>query len=236
MLDENKINDITKNVEEFYNKQAEEFSKTRHTPWPGWNTCLYHIKQKFPQDKLSVLDIACGNGRFYEFLIENSDYEFDYLGLDNNDYMMIEALLKYQYASFSNFDVFHNLGDIETKYDVVAVFGFTHHIPSQEFRRRWFSSLINLLNPYGMLLMTFWDLNKDERFSKAEKAQDLEENDYYYGWGDSDDKRYVHIYTDEELQSIIDIFEQHDTKLIDTFSSDGKNNNLNRYLIFQHQP
>lgn len=235
MLDEKKIREIIKNTDKFYEAHAQEFTNTRKKPWTGWFKCLEIIKQKFPEDKISVLDIASGNGRFYEFLIQNSNYKLDYLGLDNNDFMMIEALLKYQYANFKNFNVFFDLDSLNKKYNVISIFGLTHHIPGNKFRMEWFEKLPDLIGENGLLIMTFWQLGQDQRFKKAVKADDLEENDYYYGWGDSDDKRYVHIYTDEELQKINELFEKKNTVLIETFTADGKNNNLNKYFIFERR-
>lgn len=233
MLSKIKINELIKNTEHFYNIHAEEFSKSRQNPWQGWERCLLLIEKNLKQDDISILDIACGNGRFYKYLLDNSNYELDYLGLDNNDYMLVEAVLKYQLANFSSFDVFFDLKNLNDNYNVVSVFGFTHHIPDHNFRRQWFKQLSSLVKPHGLLLLTFWNLPSDERFKKAVKAEDLEENDYYYGWGDSEDKRYVHLYSDDELNDIINTLEQRSFKVIDEFYADGKNNNMNRYIIFE---
>jgi len=231
--------DINKNVKQtkkFYEKHAEEFSKTRQNPWPGWDRCLGLIRNNISKEKVSVLDIACGNGRFYKLLTDAPSPKIEYLGLDNNDFFLVEAVLKYQLAKFENFDVFFDLDKLKKSADVVAVFGLTHHIPGKEFRLKWFSSLARHVNSEGLLLLSFWNLSHDDRFSKAEPAKDLEDNDYYYGWADSKDKRYVHIYTEEELKKIKSMFEQHNFKLIDSFYSDGKSDKLNKYLIFQLQP
>ncbi len=231
-MEETKIRELAQKTTDFYKNHGVEFSKSRQSNWLGWDKCLDIIKNNFARETISVLDIACGNGRFYQFLRTSSDYKIDYLGLDNNDYMLIEGVMKYQLASFLTYDVFFDLPKLTKKYDVVSVFGFTHHIPDANFRLHWFEQLVDLLNPNGLLLITFWDLSPDDRFSKAVKADDLEENDYYYGWGDSEDKRYVHIYSEEELKKITDTMAQKNCQLLDSYMSDGKNNNLNKYLIF----
>jgi len=235
-VDENKIRDINKLNFEFYKNHAEEFSKTRQNPWDGWENCLQTISDDTNKTHLNVLDIGCGNGRFYKFLVDNLKRSVSYVGLDNNDYLMVEALLKYKLADFKNFDVLKDLDKLETKYDLVTVFGLTHHIPGNEYRFAWFKKLPVLLNVEGLLIMTFWNLSEDDRFKKAEKATDLEDNDYYYGWGDSEDKRYVHIYSDEEIDNIKNLFSEKNLKLINEFYADGKTGNLNRYLMFKLYP
>lgn len=54
---------------DFYRNQAVSFSDTRHAKWPGWERCLDEVRA-VSQDKqaLRVLDIACGNLRFEEYL------------------------------------------------------------------------------------------------------------------------------------------------------------------------
>ncbi len=237
-MDENKIKETLTLNYEFYKTHAEEFSKTRQNPWDGWNKCLEIIDTNTKKEQLSVLDVACGNGRFYKFLTDSSDHIISYLGIDNNDYMMVEALLKYELAEFKNMDVLFDLDKIQNTYNLVVAFGLTHHIPGKEFRLHWYESLPRLLNANGILILTFWNLAEDERFKKAEKAKDMEENDYYYGWGENDsaEKRYVHIYPPEEIENIKSTFEKHNLRLLDEFYCDGKSNKLNKYLIFQLGP
>jgi len=147
--------------------------------------------------------------------------------------MMVEALLKYKLATFKNLDVLNKLSEIEKTFDLVTVFGLTHHIPDNDFRTSWFNQLPKFLNNNGILTLTFWNLSEDDRFKKAKKADDMDEDDYYYGWGESNDKRYVHIYSEEEIENIKQIYKKQNLKLLDEFYSDGKTGNLNRYLIFQ---
>jgi len=227
------IRKVINKTNKFYTKHAEEFSKTRQNPWPGWERCVGLIRKNITKEKVSVLDIASGNGRFYQFLTRTPTPQIEYLGLDNNDYLLVEAVLKYQLAEFKNFDVFFGLKALGKTFDVVSIFGLTHHIPGNEFRITWFKSLSNLLNTDGLLMISFWNLSEDERFSKAEPAKELEDNDYYYGWGNSEDKRYVHIYSEKELKKTQLMLEQKNLKLIDSYYSDGKSGKLNKYLIFK---
>lgn len=54
---------------EFYREQAHSFSDTRHAAWPGWMRCLNVVEPSFrSREESVVLDVACGNLRFEEFL------------------------------------------------------------------------------------------------------------------------------------------------------------------------
>lgn len=54
---------------DFYRNQAVSFSDTRHAKWPGWEHCLDEVRAAFQDEQaLRVLDIACGNLRFEEYL------------------------------------------------------------------------------------------------------------------------------------------------------------------------
>ncbi|MEF2656302.1 MAG: class I SAM-dependent methyltransferase [Eggerthellaceae bacterium] len=61
----------------FYQEQAASFSNTRQAAWPGWERCLEHIADHLALNTsaehgtkrpFSILDVACGNLRFEEFL------------------------------------------------------------------------------------------------------------------------------------------------------------------------
>ena len=56
----------------FYEAHAESFSATRHAPWAGWRRCLDLAREAGVAGEgrraLSVLDVACGNLRFEDFL------------------------------------------------------------------------------------------------------------------------------------------------------------------------
>ena len=59
----------TKNLQKFYDNQAEKFSGTRKRHWPEFDHILSHIKKSFPTQKtLRVLELGCGDGRLLSVL------------------------------------------------------------------------------------------------------------------------------------------------------------------------
>lgn len=191
------------------------------------------IKNRFKNKKeISVLDVGCGNGRLFAILGKNIGSKIKYLGVDNNDYFLTEGMLKYDYAEFKKLDIFTELTQLGRTYDVVTCFGITHHIPTKRFRLDWFKKLAALVNPGGILAFSFWNLQADARMQKATKSTGLEENDYYYGWGNTNAKRYFHAYSEAELQELVELFGDLGLELVSTYDADGKTTNLNKYLIF----
>ncbi|OGC45578.1 hypothetical protein A2V49_03710 [candidate division WWE3 bacterium RBG_19FT_COMBO_34_6] len=233
-MDSDKILSLINLNNSFYTKHQEEFSKSRRNPWSGWNKFVDLINKRYEnQNTIKVLDIGCGNGRFYNFLAKSCNISTDYLGLDNNDYFLIEAVLKYKKANFKKIDVFYDIDKISEKYDILAVFGVTHHIPGNSFRKEWFKKIIKLVNKNGIICLSFWNLLSDLRSVKLIKADGLENNDYYYGWSDSNDQRYVHLFNQKELMDIKEIFEANNFFLKSDFLGDGKNEKMNIYQVFE---
>jgi len=217
----NKIIDLN---DSFYNKVWKQFSNTRQYPLSGWNPLIPIIKRRF--DRFSILDVGCGNGRFYGFLKNKFD-SFDYTGMDNNKHLLDIFKRFYPKASVIRKNIFDNVSSLNKRFDVIVAFGVTHHVPGKSFRIEWFNNICSLLNSGGLAIFTFWDF----LYKKPTPAPKLEKNDFYLGWDNKKDvMRYCHFYSKEELISIRNILSKKDIKLISTYKHDG---NKNVYLIFE---
>lgn len=95
----------------FYQEQAASFSNTRQAAWPGWERCLEHIADHLALNTpaehatkrpLSILDVACGNLRFEEFLTRSLPQgSFAVTALDTCDDLLPEEPLhniRYQHC------------------------------------------------------------------------------------------------------------------------------------------
>ncbi len=207
----------------FYQSVATHFSKTRQSNWKGWGRVV-NFFEDLPEPK--VLDIGCGNGRFLNFLKENTSKKFEYTGIDNNAELLSEAQSKNPECKFIDVDVFGNLESLKDKYNFIVVFGLMHHIPGKEFREKWLHDVIALLEEKGILVLTFWDF-------KAEKVLKTlpDEGDYILGWDKKPEtERYAHKFTEKELN---DISTNYDVELVEKLEADGKDNKSNKYLIFK---
>ena len=225
----------------FYEKNAKEFSDTRNFYWKGWPKAWEIIKSHNPNIR-NVLDVGCGNGRFLSFLRENKS-NFTYLGIDHSSSFIAECQknLADENSYFMRFDIANDdfTKIANEKYDLISLIAVMHHIPGNSNRINLIEELASLLNPKGIIVLTFWDFMRgrdiqDKLFpwslTNFDK-KDLEEGDHLLKWSDSTDtQRYCHYFTKEEKLSIIKSSRLH---LIGTFQSDGQNNQLNNYFLLQ---
>ena len=242
------FNKIVKLNNDFYNKIKNEFDKTRLSQWNGWNRVGEIIAQNFKDQKvISILDVACGNGRFVKAVtpVKKGLPLFKYLGIDTNDYLLDKARKnskENKCIEFRNIDVINDLESLSPEtFDIVVAFGITHHIPSKEFRKKWFLDLSKLVSKNGLLIFTIWNYQTDERFEPAgdlgkniKSDIKLEEGDYFLGWGNNKEaKRYFHKYSDAEILGIEEILCSAGLNQISKFKSDGKNGKLNEYFVYK---
>ena len=229
------IDNIIRVNKEFYDKVGPDFDKTRQTSWKGWGSIIEIIKDHFGNNSFSLLDVACGNGRFLATL---SGQPLFGLGIDSNDYLLDQAKKKFgDKAEFQNLDIINDLDLLSSrKFDVIVAFGITHHIPSKELRIKWFEKLSDLVSNNGLLIFTIWNYQVDEKFEANEQINskiELEEGDYFLGWSDNKNaKRYFHKYSDKEIKEINQTLNKKGLKQTQKFKSDGKNGELNEYFVY----
>lgn len=219
---------------EFYRITAPHFNATRQQAWAGWQQVLPYL-----QSPIRVLDIACGNGRFAQFLQQSlHSIDIDYTGIDSDPTLL----------AYAN-DALHPLGikfqlleqDIlqtplpNATYDLVVLFGLMHHIPSWQNRRQFLSDAAQCVADGGLLIFACWRFLDVESLKKRlvdwPAEHDREANDYLLDWRRGEHAlRYCHYVDDDEHKRLIEA-----TGLghVLTFRADGRNNALNQYSILR---
>lgn len=217
---------------------------------------------------IKILDIACGNGRFLKYISDVNSFRFEYVGIDMNSKLLDQAkelqkklinqdleqdnkyLESMKNAKFIQADVIGEIEQIQEQinkngkileeggFDFVTAFGITHHIPSTEFRKKWLLKLKELLKDEGIVVITLWNYNIDNRFKPLQNKEitnklkvdikELEDGDYFLGWKNGEDYRYTHIYGVDEQRELV---ESSGLKTLEHFESDGKTGRTNKYLI-----
>ena len=183
-----------------YNLIAEQFSNTRQRPWPEIE---FLFKDISGNDK--ILDIGCGNGRFFPF------FRGKYLGIDNSERLLELARKKFPKANFQKADAL-NLPFNNESFDKIYSIAVLHHIPSKELRLRFLREAKRVLKPNGFLILTVWKLaNKKELHSfikftilKALKLTKLDFKDILEPWGKKI-LRYYHWFSKKELKGLAEI-------------------------------
>lgn len=212
-----------------YNKIAQEFSATRYKPWE--NTEFLFDNYVIPGDK--VLDLGCGNGRFFELL---KDKDVDYIGVDFSEKMIETAREKYPKVKFQVANAL-NLPFPNNYFNKIYSIAVLHHIPSEKFRIQFFEEARRILKPNGFFILTVWgekakkNLNIFVKDTALKLTGRLERGDTFRPWGNKNDERYFHYFSEKEL---IKLIKQTKFKIIKHgFTTDKRGNKKNIYLIVQ---
>lgn len=241
----------------FYASVHESFSATRSSSWPGWSHSELHIRSLSTgsTSPLQVLDLACGNMRFEKFLNLVPSFAYEAHCVDNcrvladpgfschyTDCDIVASLLERDGA------LEERILTVET-YDLVACFGFFHHLPGNENRQQLLSLILKALKPGGIALVSLWRFMDNQRLrSKALQShaaftkilakegfrQDqLEEGDFFLAWQSREDVcRYCHHFSEAEIEQLVDGIKGF-ANVLERYREDGKDHRSNEYLVLQ---
>ena len=238
---------------EFYQKTAESFSATRNAPWQGWQRVVERAELPSADVPFRVLDLACGNLRFERFLAESlPGCAIDAWTFDACDELVFSGCAPDVTVHHQNLDVTAELfagSDLsailsQCRCDISVCFGFMHHVALPRHREQILEALVGAVRPGGLVALSFWQLSQSDRL--LAKAQAMTEHatrelgltglgpgDYLLGWQDRTDVlRYCHDFSESELDELSAMVSSK-VQEIARFSADGKEGNLNRYLLLK---
>jgi len=129
-------------------------------------------------------------------------------------------------------------------FDLIVVAGVFHHIPSFELRLKMIKYLLSKLSSDGYLIISLWQFMDYQRFKKKVindqstlnakniKLINLEKNDFILDWNRGETAlRFCHFIDKSEQLKLINMSS---SKLIDQFRADGKEEDVNQYLILSN--
>lgn len=130
--------------------------------------------------------------------------------------------------------------------DYAVSFGFMHHIASFEARALFLQLLCACVKPGGAVCVSLWQFMKSPRLSEQAlrftpaackqygiAQKHLEQGDYFLSWqNDSQSFRYCHSFSDSEIPRLVECVKPY-AQLERTFYADGKEGNLNCYLVLR---
>ncbi len=215
------IMDITQQLKNFYNSQAQNFSVSRQKHWPDFDIILQYIKDYIistGKTKLKILELGCGDGRFYRFLKKNLDIEFEYIGVDISDWLIQIARSYSPNTNFIVADMVDYLTDFPSQaMDIVVSIASFQHIP------RYYQRLFVLKNIYRILVYEWLNISLNWSFSRWFVRKYWKQlivsmlkfvfsfwyrkwNDLSIPWKDTKSwkiyKRYYHIFLLSELEKL----------------------------------
>jgi tRNA (uracil-5-)-methyltransferase TRM9 len=239
--------------QQFYQQVATSFSESRSYYWQGWNKLVPYLQElaKNNHNKITVLDIGCGNGRFGSFVAEQlPDIKVKYIGVDNSPELL--EIAKQQQPTenattdFIKLDIIESLlaGNLVEKLTsssphFITALGVLHHIPSFDLRQQFIIQLAETLSRPGYLAFTTWNFLDTKRFAKKIvdpiqidlDSKKLEKHDVILDWKRGQTAyRYCHYTDEEELKTLAkaSLLEQ-----VSQFKADSKSGKLNTYTILK---
>lgn len=191
-------------VVEDYDNISTEFDQTRHHHWDEFQMLVPQLK-----DKQSIVDLGCGNGRFYDFLKKHCKPH--YLGIDNSSGLLKSARKNHPKAKFVKGDLLDIPVDDQSSDITVCIAAF-HHIPSKKLRQKSLDEIHRITRTKGLLFLTVWNLHQPKyrkyvwrsylRWLLSLGSYDI--GDTFIPWGKSGVKRYYHAFTQKEIESLLE--------------------------------
>ncbi len=255
---------------DFYRRVATSFSSTRQAPWPGWRRVFDAVAAQAgdPAVPFRILDLACGNMRFERFFQEawreqGHERPPEFHAVDACRDLAAEATghaNTIDNLRFYELDILAVLMDgsqpaplAVPPCDLVACFGFMHHVPSRDLRLRVLDLLAASAKPGGLIAVSFWAFMNDPRMqAKVAEAEaraqvnqpfatydptQLDPGDHLLGWQqDESVYRYCHHFSDAEIDNLLAAHNANSPvhlRKVDRFDADGRTQDLNRYVLLR---
>jgi SAM-dependent methyltransferase len=207
---------IKKDLENFYNQEAEKYYFTRKKYRSDWYIILEEIK-KNPKQTISILEFWCWSGRFISFLNQNlQDKKINYIWIDLSQKLIEFAKKDNSNNKFIQDDISNYIKQTKQEsFDYIVWIASFQHIPSKKERLFLLKSFYRSLNYWWKLIMTNWSISK--RFIKKYykvfinsllkflyTSWNYSRNDLYIPWKNKGitNKRYYHIFTKKEIKNL----------------------------------
>lgn len=215
--------------------------------------CIDNCEELLPWDKPDFVEfwsanIVTNEAYVYSILPETEGSSFDMLGNLASEHetttgSLGSSMSKKLATTISSTKTTVPLELPADSFDLSVCFGFFHHVPGFDERVALLKKMLDATKLGGYVAIALWQFMKSERIAANARAAtknavekfnlELEPNDNFLNWQDRTDVfRYCHNFDDDEAaclaSSVSDAAE-----LVASFNEDGKDHNLNKYLVFK---
>lgn len=186
-----------------YDLIADEFSATRSFSWTEWT-----FFQRYFKTGHRILDLGCGNGRFFSFL---ESFKVEYRGVDISEKLIQKAKAQFPHGKF----VTGSMLDLPFKngfFEVVCSIASLHHMPSKKYQMQAIREAQRVLKNKGIFILMVWNMFQPKFVKSFKKARIrsllsfdfFSSKDLFIPWGvDKKVKRYYYAFEPEELKSLL---------------------------------
>lgn len=191
-----------------YNSFAGEFSSTRHSKWPEFETLGEGTKLNG-----NIADIGCGNGRLFHFLTEKN-FTGTYTGVDVSENLLdhakknteaIEGDKKFISGGFLNLPLPKN------SYDEIWAVASFHHVSQHKDRITALQNIAGCLKENGDIVLTVWNLWEQEKYEPQKHQAKISslwnptfsDRDFLIPWGKQKTPRYYYSFSEGYLREIL---------------------------------
>ncbi len=230
---------------QFYQSCARSFSKTRRRIQPGVKKTINSYLRS--STSYQILDIGCGNGELVKVISENG-VSGAYLGVDFsaaliNEFIPInersELLIRWFVRNLLNSNWSEDFSP--QSFDRIFCFAVLHHIPGFKNQTQILQNIRKLLKPDGVFIFSVWQFLSSQKLVQRIQSWDraginrldVDDGDYLLDWraeGRQNCLRYIHHYSIEKLEEMRIACGY---KQLEQFLSDGNNDQLGLYNIWQ---
>lgn len=194
-MDLNYAKQILRKTVSDYNSISEKYSRVRQKDWKEMD--FLFDKHLNPNDV--VLDLGCGNGRFFPCF-----NGVQYFGVDSSSGLIEIAKNNYPQGNFQIASS-DSLPFPDNYFDKIFSIAVLHHIPSLQLRSQFLKEARRVLKDDGSLILTVWDLKeklKKKSFFDWFKMRKLDKGDVFLPWYGSE-STYFHCFNLEELVQLV---------------------------------
>lgn len=194
---------IRKENKHSYDKMSGEFSSSRARFWEELTFLGEHATPN-----MKVLDIGCGNGRFYDVIATR---ETEYTGVDNSVGLLSEAKKKHPGIKFVEGDA-TKLPFPDGSFDIAYSFAVIHHVPSRKLRNEFVREAARVLKSGNTFIITSWYLWRPRYIGKLFLSglksifflTPLDVGDMMHTFGREMHTRYLHAFTERSLRRLLE--------------------------------
>lgn len=211
------LHPLTQQLADFYTQSADKRFHTRRRPWPEFAFIAEYINQ-LDQDHLTILELGCGDGRLYTYLIEHCPSKIlQYTWVDVSQWLIDLAQKHYPDATWICEEMNLYLESRpQQSCDIVIGIASIQHLPRREDHSLVFHEIYRVLNYEWSLMMTNRSLSqwfiKRFRIPMIKSIWHSLVTIWYHDWrsmmipftdGDETAHRFYHLFRHKRLDQLI---------------------------------